>query len=56
MAVVEFKKKGRIAYITLNRPDQMNAMKGGKAGLSKFAREQADAAMAESRSGRIRLQ
>jgi len=26
MAVVEFKKKGRIAYITLNRPDQMNAM------------------------------
>jgi len=26
MAVVEFQKKGKIAYITLNRPDQMNSM------------------------------
>lgn len=35
--------------------DAMTAMKGGKAGLSKFAREQASAALNDLQSGRIKL-
>jgi hypothetical protein len=36
--------------------DQFDALKGGKAGLVKQARTAAEAAMAEIRSGRIKLQ
>lgn len=35
--------------------DAMTALKGGKAGLNKFARESATAALDEIRSGRIKL-